>query len=246
MGFEPKQILISCEHASNRLPPELEAPTELLDLHVAWDPGALIVAERLAARFAAPLHQGRYSRLVVDLNRTVGNSRLIRRVSDGHRIPFNRGLRPGEIERRIERYYRPYRQAVERGVTEIVRREGRCVHLTIHSFTPVLRGKVRGNDVGLMYDPSRRPEADLMRELRGKLTEATGLVVWLNKPYSGTADGIQPRFREAYPADRYVGIELELNQKHAADTRASIAIADAFAGALEGLRWLKAPAALSA
>lgn len=232
MRFDDDHVLVSCEHASNRLPEELEAPADLMERHVAWDPGALTIAERLAQEFDAPLHQGEYSRLVVDLNRTVGNSRLIRRVSDGHAVPFNRGLDKEEVERRIELYYRPYREAVVSDVAGIIEAEGRCVHLCIHTFTPVLAGNVRGNDIGLLYDPARDPEAEIVRALREDLTERSGLTVWLNRPYQGTADGILPRVRERHPEERYVAIELEVNQKFADDPGRLAGIADAFAASL--------------
>ena len=235
MGFDLKQILVSCEHASNRLPEELEAPAELLELHIAYDLGALQVARRLADSFAAPLHAGEYSRLVVDLNRTVGNSRLVRRKSDGQTIPFNRGLTEEEIERRIRLYYRPYRDGVSANVEEIIGRRGRCVHLCSHTYTPVLNGNVRGNDIGLLYDPRREPEAEIVKKLRPLLAERSGSVVWLNRPYQGTADGILPRIREAHPPDRFIGIELEVNQKFAGRPKDLAAIADAFAGCLREL-----------
>jgi predicted N-formylglutamate amidohydrolase len=236
MRFDARQVLVSCEHASNALPEGMEAPAELLELHIAWDPGALVIARRLAELFAAPLHQGKYSRLVVDLNRTVGNSRLVRKVSDGHRIPFNRGIDAAEVRRRIERYYLPYRNAVADDVARIIGRRGRCVHLCIHTFTPRLGERLRGNDVGLLYDPHRQPEAALVRELRGALARRAGLVVWLNRPYQGTADGILPRIREQHAAERYVAIELEVNQKLAGDRRRLEAIAEDFAGCLRDLQ----------
>jgi predicted N-formylglutamate amidohydrolase len=242
MTFAREQVLVSCEHASNRLPEGMRAPAELLDLHVAWDPGALPIARRLARMFDAPLHAGEYSRLVVDLNRTVGNSVLIRRRSDGHRIPFNRGLTDDEVRHRIERYYLPYRNAVSADVARIIERHGRCVHLCIHTFTPVLAGKVRGNDIGLLYDPHREPEAPLVRELRRALASRTDCVVWLNRPYSGTADGILPRIREVHAADAYVAIELEVNQKFAGRPEKLEAIATAFGECLRDLAgWEEAP-----
>jgi predicted N-formylglutamate amidohydrolase len=240
MSFDDKQILVSCEHASNRLPEGMRAPEGLMKLHVAWDPGALAIAERLRDMFDAPLHAGEYSRLVVDLNRTIGNSVLVRRRSDGHRIPFNRGLTPAEIERRIEAYYRPYREAVSEGVARIIGSQGRCVHLCIHTYTPKLADKVRGNDIGLLYDPHRQPEATLAHELRRSLAERTGLVVWLNRPYSGTADGILPRIRERHDGSSYIAIELEVNQKFAARADELARIATAFG---EGVRELEGWAA---
>ncbi len=236
MNFDSRQILVSCEHASNRLPRGMEAPAELLALHIAWDPGALSIAQRLADMFGAPLHAGEYSRLVVDLNRTVGNSVLVRRRSDGHSIPFNRGLTEQEIERRIEEYYLPYRNAVADGVASIIEARGRCVHLCIHTYTPQLADKLRGNDIGLLYDPYRQPEAALVHELRNALVERTGLVVWLNRPYSGTADGILPQIRERHDGRRYVAIELEVNQKFAARRTELRDIADAFSECVRDLR----------
>ncbi|MGD8330256.1 MAG: N-formylglutamate amidohydrolase [Acidobacteriota bacterium] len=242
MSFAPEQVLVSCEHASNRLPPELEAPAEMLELHIAWDPGALPIARRLARMFDAPLHAGEYSRLVVDLNRTVGNSVLVRRRSDGHPIPFNRGLTEHEKRRRIERYYHPYRNAVAAGVERTIAHHGRCVHLCIHTYTPALAGKVRGNDIGLLYDPRREPEAPLVRELRDALATRTGLVVWLNRPYSGTADGILPRIRERHDAAAYVAIELEVNQRFADDPARLDDIAVAFGECVRDLEgWQGAP-----
>jgi len=237
MSFDPRQVLVSCEHASNRLPAGMEAPAEMMELHIAWDPGALPMARQLASMFDAPLHAGEYSRLVVDLNRTVGNSVLVRRRSDGHRIPFNRGLTDDDVERRVENYYRPYRDALSAGVARVIESHGRCVHLCIHTFTPKLGDKVRGNDIGLLYDPRRRPEAPMVRQLRHALSERTGLVVWLNRPYSGTADGILPRIREVHADARYVAIELEVNQKFAERPQQLAAIATAFGeclGDLEG------------
>jgi len=236
MSFDARQVLVSCEHASNALPEGMEAPAELLELHIAWDPGALVIARRLAELFAAPVHQGKCSRLVVDLNRTVGNARLVRKVSDGHRIPFNRGIGAAEIQRRIERYYLPYRNAVADDVARIIACRGRCVHLCIHTFTPRLGERLRGNDIGLLYDPHRQPEAALVRELRGALARRSGLVVWLNRPYQGTADGILPRIREQHAAEHYVAIELEVNQKLAGDRRRLEAIAEDFAGCLRDLQ----------
>ena len=235
MSFDSRQVVVSCEHASNRLPDGMEAPQALLDLHIAWDPGAVIVARHLAALFDVPLHAGKYSRLVADLNRTLGNSRLIRTASDGHKIPFNRRLDEAEVQRRIEEYYLPYRKGVADNVAEIVDRRGRCVHLCIHTFTPKLRDKVRGNDVGLLYDPYRQPEAALVHELREVMVARSGLVVWLNRPYSGLADGILPRMRESHSQEHFIGIELEVNQKFTGQPGELRSIAEAFGGCLSDL-----------
>ena len=71
-----------------------------------------------------------------------------------------------------------------------------------------------------------------MRELRGALVARTGLVVWLNRPYQGTADGILPRIRETHDDASYVAIELEVNQKFAGRPTRLATIAAAFGDCL--------------
>jgi predicted N-formylglutamate amidohydrolase len=230
LGKLADQILVTCEHASNRLPAGFELDAELLGLHIAWDPGAPEIARFIAKRFDAELWEGEYSRLVVDLNRTVGNRMLIRKVSDGHRIPFNYGLDRDACEARIARYYRPYRDGVVAAADRLIAQHGRCVHICVHTFTPALAGTVRGNDIGLLHDPRWGVERQVCRELRLHLDTSTPFVTWFNRPYSGTADGILPAMRRRYRPDQFVGIELEINQRHAGDRdvldRISAAIAD--------------------
>ena len=235
-GFRPGQVVVTCEHASNRLPAGFHLDRAVLEDHVAHDPGARILARRIARHFDAPLHEGQYSRLVVDLNRTVGNRMLMRRVSDGHRIPFNYRVSAATQQARIDQFYRPYREAVDRLVVDTIAEEACCVHLCIHTFTPVLAGKWRGNDIGILYDPSRQLEAAAARELRDVLVASTGLVIWLNRPYSGTADGILPAIRRLHESTRFVGIELEVNQRFASNRGHLLRIADAFSMAVEGLK----------
>lgn len=232
VGHLEGRVLVSCEHASNRLPAPLRLDAELLKLHIAWDPGARQIARRLAKRFGAPLWEGEVSRLVVDLNRTLGNRVLMRRVSDGHPIPFNRGLTEAERRQRLERYYLPYRRAVECGVRQIISKHGRCVHLCVHTFTPQLAGRRRGNDIGLLHDPKWGIERQVCAEIRHGLDQQGEFVVWFNRPYSGTADGILPAMRALLDPAHYVGLEIEVNQKFAGNAGALRRIADELAEAI--------------
>ncbi len=210
-----EQVLVTCEHASNRLPAGFTLERCLRQSHIAWDPGAKAIAARVAKRMRAPLWCGEFSRLVVDLNRSVDNRMLIRRVSDGHRVPFNYGLSAADRQARIDRYYRPYRDGVATDAEQIVARHGRCVQVCVHTFTPSLAGKERGNDLGLLHDPNWGIERSVCDEVKARFERLTDLVVWHNRPYSGTADGILPAMRRAHTPERFVGIELEINQKHA-------------------------------
>jgi predicted N-formylglutamate amidohydrolase len=127
-------------------------------------------------------------------------------------VPGNRRISRDESERRLRLYYYPYRDRVTRDVLRIVRHEGRCVHIAIHSFAPAVRGVERRADVGLLYDPRRPREAAFAECLRACLA-AHGLHVRMNWPYRGTNDGFPSAFRKRLSTARYIGLEIETNQQ---------------------------------
>ena len=91
----------------------------------------------------------------------------------------------------------------------------RVIHVSSHSFTPELDGKVRRADVGLLYDPGRHGEAELCARWKASLAAiAPELRVRRNYPYAGKGDGLTSYLRLRFPPGAYVGIELEVNQKH--------------------------------
>jgi predicted N-formylglutamate amidohydrolase len=204
-------FVITCEHGGNRIPAPYRdlflAQQALLDSHRGYDPGALTMARALATAFAAPLVASTVSRLLVDLNRSVGHPRL-------HCEAIRKA--PAKLRQRIlEHYYRPYRAQAEHLVRQAIADHGRVIHLSSHSFTPELDGKVRGADIGLLYDPARAGEADLCQRWKASLKAcAPALAVRRNYPYAGKGDGLTAWFRRHLPPGAYVGIELEVNQKH--------------------------------
>ena len=101
--------------------------------------------ERWPAPSSAPLVTSTVSRLLVDLNRSIGHPQLFSAATRGA---------PAALRAKIvERHYRPYRAQVERLVRQAVSRGRRVIHISSHSFTPELDGKVRRADVGLLYRP---------------------------------------------------------------------------------------------
>lgn len=214
-SFRADQLLVSCEHATNRLPRRygrLGLSVAQLRSHIAWDPGAEAIARACARRLGRPLHAGRYSRLLIDLNRSAHHPKLIPRVAFGVTVPGNAGLNAEERRQRVERYYRPYRQRVIDEVERIIADSATCLHLSVHSFAPELHGVVRRADVGLLYDPQRSAEEDAARSASTRLVEA-GLHVRFNYPYRGTSDGFTTFCRRRFPPSRYLGIEIEVNQR---------------------------------
>lgn len=213
-GLRRAHLLLTCEHASNRMPADLDRlglPAAVLRQHVAWDPGALPVARLLARALDAPLLAGRWSRLVVDLNRSADHPRVIARRTLGRPIPGNR-LGRGQRRERLQRLWQPWRAAAAAAVAERIAGAGCCLHLSVHSFVERLGGVERRNDVGLLYDPGRRRERAVVDALVAGL-QARGISVRRNFPYFGTTDGHTSQLRRRHPARHYLGIEVELNQR---------------------------------
>ena len=178
----------------------------LLHTHRGYDPGALVMAKALAAAFKAPLVSSTTSRLLIDLNRSLGHPQSFSAMT--------RGLPAAARAAIVDEHYRPYRTQVERLVGGAIARGRRAVHLSSHSFTPVLEGNVRTADIGLLYDPARRGEAALSAGWKAALaTRAPALRVRRNYPYAGKGDGLTAYLRSRFPPAAYVGIELEINQQ---------------------------------
>src|SRR6201747_290139 len=66
-------FLLTCDHYGRLIPRalgDLGLPASELTQHIAWDIGIAEVAEQLATQLDAHLIAQRYSRLVIDCNRT--------------------------------------------------------------------------------------------------------------------------------------------------------------------------------
>jgi predicted N-formylglutamate amidohydrolase len=204
-------VLITCEHGGNRIPAEyrhlFDAQEALLESHRGYDIGALTMAEELAEAFHAPLVVSTVSRLLIDLNRSIGHVRL--------HFETVRTAPSSLRQRIIEEHYEPYRAKAEHYVQRALAAGQRVVHISSHSFTPELFGKVRSADVGLLYDPARPGEVALSESWRNAYrAQAPQIIVRRNYPYAGKGDGLTRHLRRRYAPDLYVGIELEINQKH--------------------------------
>jgi predicted N-formylglutamate amidohydrolase len=202
-------LVVTCEHGGNRVPPRyrpmFRGLKRDLETHLGYDSGALLLARDLAAAFRAPLVASTVTRLVVDLNRSIGHPRLY-----GKSV---RGLAREERERILADHYLPYRTEVEQVIATKISHGRRVIHVSSHSFTPELHGKVRTADVGLLYDPARPGEARLGATWKAALAHAAPeLRVRRNYPYAGTDDGFMPYLRRRFRPRAYVGIEIEMNQ----------------------------------
>jgi predicted N-formylglutamate amidohydrolase len=174
--------------------------------HRGYDSGALELARQFARALHAPLVYSTTSRLLIELNRSLGHPQSF--------SPYALRLPAQTRVELVRRYYAPYRAAVAGHVARAVSRGRRIVHLSCHSFTPRLAGIVRHADVGLLFDPRRRAEAVFCSRWQASLQASEPrLRVRRNYPYRGAADGLTTDLRRRWPDGAYIGIELEVNQK---------------------------------
>jgi predicted N-formylglutamate amidohydrolase len=205
------RLIVTCEHAGNDVPdayrPLFAGHEHLLPTHRGWDPGALELAREMAERYGAPLYFDTTTRLLVDLNRSVGTPDLHSEAT--RHLPL--------AERRVilDRHYHPHRRKTEGAIAAAVESGDRVVHVASHSFTPELNGQVRTADIGLLYDPARPGEVAFSSAWLAALARSDPrLRLRRNYPYLGTSDGLTMAMRRRHPADCYVAVELEVNQRY--------------------------------
>lgn len=212
----PWFTLITAEHGGHEVPPRYRhlfaGQRGLLGSHRGWDPGALDLARRLADGLDAPLVASLVTRLLVDLNRSPTHPRMFSEITRRLPAPDRRALLDG--------YHRPHGESVEKIVADALAEGARVLHLSTHSFTPVLAGVVRRPDLALLYDPARELERAFAAQWVGALRAAAPTrTIHRNDPYRGKADGLTTNLRKLHPGDAYLGIEVEVNQKHLTNGR---------------------------
>ena len=176
-------ILITCDHAENHIPDDLERlglDPDRLGEHIAYDIGAKQVAIQLSKRFDAPLLLAKYSRLVVDLNRFPDDPSLIPSHSDGHQIRGNQGLAPTDRGARIARFFTPYHHKHQALVDQLVERHSKPLIFAVHSFTPIMNDIVRPWHYGVLWDRC----AALGHALADALEQDRSLIIGRNQPYN--------------------------------------------------------------
>lgn len=204
-------LVLSCEHATAAIPSRFrslfQGQEAVLQSHRGWDPGTLELGKKLARRFQVPLFATQVSRLLIEVNRSLHHPRLF--------SEFSASLPSQTKQQLIDQYYLPHRTAVEECIRERLKSQQKVLHLSLHSFTGVWDGVPRSADLGLLYDPRRAMDRSLCERWKGMLEQQLPeLTVRRNYPYLGRADGLTTSLRKLFPATRYMGIEVEINQKY--------------------------------
>ena len=182
-------LVILADHATNLLPPEyaqLGLPESAFARHIAYDIGVEALVRRLAARLNVPAVLSCFSRLLIDPNRGEDDPTLIMKISDGAIIPGNHPITPEEWDARLNRFHRPYHQAVSRAIASVGAASGKApLVISIHSYTPAWKGVPRPWHAAVLWDSDPRAVTPLIEAL-----EAAGdILVGDNEPYDGALRG---------------------------------------------------------
>ena len=236
-GAGRSRVVLVCEHASAAMAPSdadlgLAQPDRFS--HIAWDIGALGVAQALSAQLDAPLLAGNYSRLLVDCNRFPDHPEAILAHSAGVDVPGNAKLSAAERAQRIAQIHTPFHRAL----SELLDARGPSILVTVHSFTPVFCGQVRELELGLLADTDER--------LAQAMAQAsTAFAPWrtrVNAPYDANS-GVSFTVRTHALARGWPHLIVELRQDLIADaaaqpraaTRLATALHEVLGKGLEGM-----------
>lgn len=208
--MERRKIVISCEHAGKYIPKQFEnwfkKADELLDSHRGWDIGALDIGKNVARHLEAPFYFQKTSRLLIEANRSLDNKELFSAITIN--------LPKQDKQYLIDHYYLPYRNEVEEAIAKAIDNKQPVLHISVHTFTPVLNGVERAVDIGILYDEEKTSEAVFAKQWQDSLSQRLpNLCVMLNVPYNGADDGFTTYLRTKFDEQVYCGIELEVNQK---------------------------------
>lgn len=209
-GTKKKNMLIvTCEHGGNQVPQEYQnlfrGHEIVLCSHRGMDFGALELTQALKKRYRVPAITSQYTRLLVELNRSINHPDLFSEV-----VSY---LPEDEKQAILKKYYYPYRKKVEAIISKNVSSKHRVLHLSIHSFTPIWEGMMRSCDIGFLYDPQRDGEREFCKNWKENIRKIDpDLRLRYNYPYRGVSDGLTTYLRKKFSSQEYIGIELEVNQ----------------------------------
>lgn len=177
-------FVIAVDHASQRIPKclaTLGLAQSDLERHIAWDIGALVVAQSVSAALDAPLVAQNYSRLVIDCNRRPGDPTSIPTISESTLIPGNVDLPAEQVNARQREVFEPYHQHLSALLEERAAAGRRTILIVQHSMTNVFKGVRREMHAAVLYNRDPRFGGCLLEALRSE----PGLIVGDNEPYSG-------------------------------------------------------------
>ena len=186
-GTAKGRLILVCEHASNAIPArwaDLGLTADQARAHIAWDPGALLVAKGLARRLDAVLIHAPVSRLVHDCNRAPDMKGAMPAKSEVYDVPGNLAISAAQRLARTEAVYLPWAAGLHGLIARRLALGLAPVIVTIHSFTPIYFGQPRAVEFGVIHDA----DPTLALALHDAACRMTTLRAEVNAPYSAADD----------------------------------------------------------
>jgi predicted N-formylglutamate amidohydrolase len=214
------KLIVTCEHGGNYLPKGFRnylTDTKGNNTHRAFDAGALDLYKEISSAYSDFCAYSDLSRLLIDFNRSLSNRKIFSKYSSYF---------PNEKKTLLIEHYNNYRNRVIDFIEHNITDTTTIIHISTHTFVPVLFGIERNNDIGILYDPRIKSERNLAIKWKQILSElSTELKIRCNYPYLGKSDGFTTYLRKLFKIN-YLGIELEVNQKHVKHNKVIINVKD--------------------
>ena len=204
------RFLIVVDHAGALIPQRLGSlglPAAELKRHIAWDIGALRVAQGTSAALDATLVAQNYSRLVIDCNRHPRVASSIPRISESSEIPGNAGLSDVDAAARRAEIFDPYHRRIRELLDERLAAQRRVILVAQHTMTDEYKGVRRKMHAAVLYNRDRRFAGLVLDMLRRE----ADLIIADNEPYfvSDETDYTIPHHAEARSLPH---VEIEIRQ----------------------------------
>jgi predicted N-formylglutamate amidohydrolase len=204
-------IILTCEHAGNQVPVRYRSVFEnepALDSHRGWDLGALDITVGLSEALDIPCFVHHTTRLLVDINSSIGSNQLF--------SEFSQPLGDEDKQLLLDKYYFPYRLRVENAIAMTSKP---VLHLSVHTFAPVSENVEHTADIGILVNLEREFERGISEKLSSVLKDSLpSYSVRQHVTSNGTADRFTTYLRTRFSDEEYAGIEIEVNQKFANTT----------------------------
>lgn len=223
------QFLFTCEHAAPDLPDGWSAPdwltADLLHSHWGWDQGAADLTLALTQSLPSESYAFPITRLLIDANR---------KPQTALQSQARQSLTPEQC-RELELRYQTYRQEIQARALQILEERRSAPKsilkiVSVHSFTPNLKGIKRKTDIGLLFRIDRPHEASFARQIKSILSANTDdpdlwratqtltavpgrMAVHLNLPYRGFTDCFLNDLLDGFgKSGDLTGLMIEVNQ----------------------------------
>jgi len=136
--------------------------------------------------------------------------------SEIYEIPGNANLSEEERHNRINKVYKPFKEAVTACLDHKTTDTHNPVVITVHSFTPIYKGQKRDVEIGFLHDKDNRFADQLIKSFA---TETAEYDLRLNEPYA-PVDGVTHTLTEHALPRGLMNVMLEIRNDLIADQEA--------------------------